>query len=310
VIAFGVGFDVNATFLDRLAVQNSGMSEYVLPGENIEEKVPDFYSRMQTPVLIDTRITFEGGGVHDLYPREIGDLYGGHQILLAGRYAKAGPCNLVITGSRRGKKTKITVPIQLAKGARAGDQELIARIWAARKVGFLVDEIRLNGEDKELVASIVAIGTRFGILTEYTSFLAIEATDLRDAHANNDRAGEELRRRSLVESGSHGVAQAANTKGMQRGQVAQTANEWLGDDGRMVRQNGVQCVNGKALFNRKGVWQDPAIPTDAKLRKVKLYSTEFYSLLDSHPWLNRVIARSGQLNCAIAGEYISFVPAE
>ncbi len=310
IIAFGVGFDVNATFLDRLAVQNSGMSEYVLPGENIEEKVPDFYSRMQTPVLINTKLSFSGGGVHDVFPREVGDLYGGHQILLAGRYARSGPCEFIIEGTRRGQSVKIKIPIKLSTGARAGDQELIARIWAARKVGFLVDEIRLNGEDKELVASIIEIGTRFGILTEYTSFLAVESTDLRDVHANNERAELEFAARSIVMSGAHGVAQAANTKGMQRGQVVLTGNVWLGDDGRMVRQDGVQCVNGKALFNRRGVWQDPSIPKDAKLREVRLFSEEFFRLLDAHPWLNRVIARSGQLNCAVGGAYISFTASE
>ena len=69
-------------------------------------------------------------------------------------------------------------------------------------------------------------------------------------------------------------------------------------------------LNVKALFNQKGVWQDSSIQKDAKLRKVKLYSAEFFSLLDGNPWLNRVIVRGGQLYWKINGEYISFAPSE
>lgn len=311
LIAFGVGYDVNASLLDRLAVQNSGMSEYVLPGENIEEKVPSFYSRMQTPVLIKTKLSFEGGGIHDMYPREVGDLYGGHQILLTGRYGKPGKSQLVITGVRRGKPMAIVVPFELNASARIGDQELIARIWASRKVGFLVDEIRLHGENKELASAIVEIGTRFGILTEYTSFLAADQTiDLHDSFANLDRAALELKDTTKIESGAHGVAQASNSKGMQRRQVVQTQNSWLGDDGNMVQQQGVQCVNGKAIFNKGGVWQDPSVPKDAKMRNVVLFSAEFFEMLDANPWLNRVIARSGRLNCRVGQEYIAFTLSE
>ena len=298
---------MNGTFLDRIAVQNHGLSEYVLPTDDLEAKVPGFYSRMQSPLVLDTRIELVGGGVHDVYPREIGDLYGGHQILITGRYRKPGKAELVISGRRGGEPFELRVPVTLAPGARIGDQEVVARIWAARKVGYLVDEVRLNGESKEVVDEIVRLGTRFGILTEYTSFLAAEETDLLAFEANGRRAGLELLDRSKEESGAHGVAQAANSKSRQRAQTAETENGWYDENGRPTIVAGVQCVNGKSLFKRGDAWLDAVVPEGIEAKDVTLFSEPFFSMLDANPWLNRVVSRTGSLICEVNGEYVRFL---
>ncbi|MSR74324.1 MAG: VWA domain-containing protein [Planctomycetes bacterium] len=322
VVAFGVGFDVNGVLLDNLAVQNRGLSEYVLPNENLEDKIPGFYQRMQNPLVTDAVVSFEGAHVHDTYPRFVGDLYEGERMLLVGRYRAgagadaehlvsdsgvvAGPARLIVSGMRHGQPVRLSFNMNLASGARTGDQETVARIWAAKKVGFLVDEVRLNGENKELVDAIVKLGTRFGILTEYTSFLAAEATDLLALSLNGLRAAEELKDRGRLEAGSAGVAQAVNSKGLQREGSVRSENCWLDHDGNSVTIEGVQCVNGKALFARGGKWQDAGVPKDAKVEDVELFSEAFFGLMDRNAWLNRVVARTGEVTCNVENRWVRF----
>jgi Ca-activated chloride channel family protein len=309
VVAFGVGHDVNGVFLDRVAAQNSGLSEYVLPNEDIEEKVPGFYARMQSPLLLDTLVSMTGTKITEVFPKETGDLYGGQQMILTGRYAEPGRVRLSISGRLGQVQTEIVYKFDLAAGPSLGTSHLVPRMWAARKIGYLVDEIRLNGQAKELVNDIVRLGTEFGILTEYTSFLAAPETDLTASATNSDRAGRELRDRVQEESGSHGVAQAANAKKLQRdGQVA-TEQTWLGTDGRAVSVGGVQNLNGRAFFKRGDTWLDATLPAEAptEAEEIPYFSDAFFDFLDRHPALNQQVARTGDVTVNLDGKAIRFV---
>jgi Ca-activated chloride channel family protein len=304
VVAFGVGYDVNGAFLDRLAVQNRGLSEYVLPNENIEDKVPGFYARMQSPLVLDAQVAIEGTKTFDRFPRETGDLYAGHRILIAGRYDQAGKARLVLSGKRGNEPVRAEFEVSLAADARSGERDLVGRIYAAMKIGFLVDEIRLNGENKELVDEIVRLGTRFGILTEYTSFLAADDTDLAAFAANGRKAMDVLKERVGTVTGSHGVAQALNSKKLQRDANVQTQNGWLGADGKMVTVLGVQNVAGKTLFKRGATWRDPESGAKPADEVVDVYSDRFFALLEQNTWLASCIARTGDLTVEIEGKVV------
>jgi Ca-activated chloride channel family protein len=323
VVAFGVGFDVNGTFLDRLAVGNRGMSEYVLPSENIEDKVPGFYARMKDPLLIDTALEVVGASVYDLFPRETGDIYGGHQILLTGRYRVAAAIDettsaaepagfpaaaveptLRISGRRGGEDMTLSFPLDLAVDNRTGNRDLVARMWAAKKVGFLIDEIRLEGQDDELVSAIVRLGTRFGILTEYTSFLAADSTDLLAFADNFDTCGKLFEEMVKVEAGTQGVAQAANSKLRQRASQVETTSCWYDQDGMLVAEHGVQCVNGKTLFRRADIWIDAACGAEPPEEEVEFCSSRYFDLLDQNAWLPAVVARTGEVVVLIGGKRV------
>lgn len=307
LVAFGVGFDVNGGLLDRLAVQNRGLSEYVLPSDNIEDKVPGFYARMQSPVLTDATFSVEGTKTLDVYPKELGDLYAGNPVILCGRYLDAGPAKLVVQGKRQGVFTKIEIPVDLAKGRRAGSNDYVARIWAAKKVGFLVDEVRLHGQNPELINEIVAIGKQFGILTEYTAFLAADPVDYGDTAGLSARAVQEFEERAKVESGTHGVAQAANSKKMQRDAVAQGENCWIDSQGRETRVATCTNVAGRTFFQRGGQWQEAdSVPATAE--DVVLFTPRCFELLDAHPELNRCLARTGNLTIRLGSHWFRFLP--
>jgi Ca-activated chloride channel family protein len=206
VFAFGVGFDVNARLLDRLSGGNSGTSEYVKPDEDIEAHVARFYAKMTSPVLSDVRVELAGTDVNRTYPRDVPDLFDGGQLVLAGRYRQSGKVTVRVSGKVGGDRRTFEFPAELASADRVGSYDFVEKLWATRRVGDLIDQIDLHGQSKELVDELVALSTRYGILTPYTSFLADERVPLHARVENQARAGRELLGLNEV-SGEFGVLQ-------------------------------------------------------------------------------------------------------
>ena len=190
LFSFGVGFDVNARLLDRLSGGNSGTSEYVKPDEDIETHVGRFYAKMTSPVLSDIRVELAGTDVNRTYPRDLPDLFEGGQIVWVGRYRQSGRTTLRLTGKVGGERRSFEFPAELADSDRGSTYDFVERLWAMRRVGYLIDQIDLHGQNKELIDELVSLSTRYGILTPYTSFLADERVPLHAAMQNAARAGQ------------------------------------------------------------------------------------------------------------------------
>jgi Ca-activated chloride channel family protein len=202
IFCFGVGFDVNARLLDRLSGGNSGTSAYVKPDEDIEAHVGRFYAKMTSPVLSDLRVELAGIDVNRTYPGDLPDLFEGGQIVWAGRYRQSGRTTLRITGKVGGERRSFEFPAELADSDRGSTYEFVERIWATRRVGYLIDQIDLSGQNRELIDELVSLSTKYGILTPYTSFLADERVPLHAAIQNANRAQESLLRLGEVSGGS------------------------------------------------------------------------------------------------------------
>ncbi len=172
LFVFGVGHDVNTRLLDLLAEQNRGTREYVEPGENLELALSSFYRKISDPVLSDLALAFGGLGVHDVYPPRLGDLFGGMELVVVGRYNGSGHRAVELSGTRRGAQEKHIYETKFPDDDRT--HEFLPRLWATRKVGYLLDEIRLHGEDAELKSSVVMLAKKYGIITPYTSYLVTE----------------------------------------------------------------------------------------------------------------------------------------
>ena len=209
IFAFGVGFDVNARLLDRLSGGNGGTSEYVKPDEDIEASVARFGGKLTSPVLSDIRIELAGTDVNRTYPRDLPDLFEGGQIVWVGRYRQSGPTTIRLSGKVGGERRSFEFPAELAGSGRGSQYDFVEKLWAMRRVGSIIDQIDLQGSNKELTDELVALSTKYGILTPYTSFLADERVSL---HAYRDNAAATSRSlRALAEvTGQAGVAQRSN----------------------------------------------------------------------------------------------------
>lgn len=171
IFTFGVGDDVNAALLDRLANSSRALSAYVRPAEDIENKVSSLYAKMSNPILTSLKLATTGGArLSEVYPPELPDLFSGEQLVVMGRFAGKGPTALKLTG-KVGKETKEFVYELTFPEATGEGREFVELLWARRKVGYLLDQVRVNGEKKELVDEIVRLAKRYGITTPYTSYL-------------------------------------------------------------------------------------------------------------------------------------------
>ncbi len=176
LFSFGVGNDVNTWLLDTLAEENKGQREYVKPKEDMELKISNLANKIASPVLADVSIKINGAEIHDLHPQIAGDMFAGGQLSITGRFDKPGKHQLLLEGTVNGKKQAFEFSVEFTEADAS--KVYLPRMWAVRRVGFLMDQINLKGQDKELVDEITRLGTQFGIVTPYTSFLIVEDTPL------------------------------------------------------------------------------------------------------------------------------------
>ena len=169
---FGVGDDVDAHLLDLLAETSHGCSTYVRPAEDLEEKVAAFSARIQRPVGTDLKLETSGGPrLTEIYPPRLPDLFQGEQVQVAGRFEGHGPAALTLKGRAGDQAFSETFEVNFPE--TQGGSDFIAPLWARRKAGYLLDQIRLNGESSELKTELVQLAHDFSIATPYTSLLVI-----------------------------------------------------------------------------------------------------------------------------------------
>ena len=179
IFCFGIGNDVNTHLLDRLADATRAASQYVLPDEDIELKVSSFYDKVKEPVLTDVKLSFGGDKVRatQLYPSSLPDLFKGDTLLVFGRYTGDGAGSVKLSGTLNGKPVEFAEDVRFT--ADNTDRDFIPHMWATRRVGWLLDEIRLHGESSELKDEVVTLARQYGIVTPYTAYLIMEDENRR-----------------------------------------------------------------------------------------------------------------------------------
>jgi hypothetical protein len=286
IFPFGFGYDVNTALLDKLGSENSGISDYVQPKEDLEIKVSNFFSRVSSPVLSDLELDLGDVQSDFVYPRKLTDLFKGMQITLIGRYKNDADLRnktLLLRG-KSGKESRSFSYGNLDFPSRNENNDFLPRLWASRRVGWLIEQIRLNSETKELKDEIVDLGTRYGIVTPYTSYLA---TDGSMANAQRDSAQFSALAKSAPakmreSSGAGAVRQSVQQNSMQAN-VTVTADAVGKDEEQILIRNTVsnQFVANKNFFNQSNVWVDSEFKPETKLSEIKLQfaSDEYFKVL-------------------------------
>jgi Ca-activated chloride channel family protein len=180
IFSFGIGTDVNTHLLDRVASTTKAVSQYVLPEEDLEVKLSSFYSKIKDPVLSNVQVSFAGGDVRtsQVYPGELPDLFKGEVLLAFGRYSGKGPAAVKVSGTLNGERREFTTDVKFAD--HDVTNAYIPKLWATRRVGWLLDEIRLRGQSSELKDEVTKLAREHGIVTPYTAYLIMEDERRRD----------------------------------------------------------------------------------------------------------------------------------
>jgi Ca-activated chloride channel family protein len=285
--------------LDGLANENRGAVAYIEPKEDIEVKVSNFFAKVNNPVLSDVKIDWGGVETDLVYPRATPDVFHGSQLVLMGRYRpRPSATRLTLTGKVNGRERRFMYD-DLQFPEKQGDNEFLPHLWAMRRVGHLLDQIRVNGESKELRDEIVDLGTRYGIVTPYTSYLVLEPGTV----SQNSRGSGGLPPAAPIPGRSGGVGGAVSNLPLNgRESVTETVTvveagktavdfskkkEAMREADKLVivtttsdSENRIRQVAGKTFYLRGGVWTDSEFKADAKLPVVKLKfaSDEYFNL--------------------------------
>jgi Ca-activated chloride channel family protein len=172
IFTFGVGDDVNAAMLDRLAESSRAVSTYVRPAEDIQEKVASLHNKISHPVLTNVKLSATNIRLSEIYPPELPDLFFGSQLVVIGRYSGEGPAAITLSGQVAGETRELVYEVNFPSRTDS-DKSFVEDLWARRKVGYLLDQVRLHGESKELVDEITRLAKQYGIATPYTSYLVV-----------------------------------------------------------------------------------------------------------------------------------------
>ncbi len=183
IFTFGIGDDLNAVLVDKIAEKNHGSSDYMKDGSETEVILSSFYDKVAFPVLINPSIEIKNVQTFDIYPHKMPDLFKGQQLYILGRFDGDKKSALIkLTGEKKGISKTYDFEVDFNP---LTTNDFIPHIWATKKVGFLLEEIRLNGENKELVDEATKLAKEFGIVTPYTSYLVTEKD--KNTETVNDR---------------------------------------------------------------------------------------------------------------------------
>ncbi len=339
---FGVGDDVNTNLLDRLAEDNRGARQYVRPSENIEVKVSGFYRKVSDPVLSNLVMDWGSLTVHDVYPPKLPDLFSGGEIVLVGRFRGHGSFALELTGTRRDSKERFVYERVMPETDTG--HEFLPRLWAVRKIGYLLDEIRLHGEKRELKDEVVRLAKLYGVLTPYTAYLVTEkgespgfvsrpqqvlkfqgyrgrsagipAPGIEQGNMQADRLGADAVDASVEISGmqhadgltgEHDFSMPPNVHAMSEF----TSDDAGHDDGNhhRFRQESARRAAGRTFYWIDGRWVDSEFDDKIDTTKVEPFSEAYFELIGKHPALAKILAMGERVVFKWNGKWYEIKPS-
>jgi Ca-activated chloride channel homolog len=304
IFTFGVGAELNAALVEQLALEGRGTATFVRPEESVERAVGLVASRLVDPVLTNVRVTADGVRLSRLHPQLPADLFAGQDLVLLARYHGSGRARLTIEGDSRDGPVRWTQTVELPAHERGN--AFVARLWAVQRIGWLSAERRKHGANAEVDDEIRTLGERFGIPTEFTSYLVLEpgmvATD--GARRMSDARG---RVGSGVAGGVAGgvappppapaaapqTANAARERAFDQAKTAAEQRSAVSLEGVVTTGAGGDAVRraaGRSFALRDGRWTDVAWKTGDRVVKVRPYSDAWFALAAELPDLKETFA--------------------
>jgi Ca-activated chloride channel family protein len=315
LFAFGVGDDVNTELLDTLASENRGLASYVRPGERIDEEVSTLFAKIKTPVLTNIKIDFGDVLVDEIYPPVLPDLYAGSQLILTGRYrvpvGSSGRTNITLAGEVNSRVKTYQYQADFDNSFDGfGSNSYIPRLWATRKIGYLLNQIRYQGENKEWVDAIVQLSIRYGIVTPYTSFLVTEPEFY--AGEGLDQAAEELMESySGPAVGAEAVEKADAESNLRSAESIPHPTYSDPSSDSYFGQPVLRYIGDKTFLYQDGLWIDSQYdPGNMTPLTIGFGSEVYFELISSRADLGKILALGDQIIFVVDGKAYQIVPGE
>ncbi|MBE0539662.1 MAG: VWA domain-containing protein [Ignavibacterium sp.] len=303
IFTFGIGDEINTHLLDKLTDETKAWRTYVSDEEDIEIKVSNFYDKIQSPVLSDLKLNFENIKVYQTYPKDLPDLFKGSNLLVFGRYKGKGNAKITLSGKLNGKQKEFTLQENFISSN--GEYNFIPPLWASRRIGHLLDLIRLNGEDKELVDEVTMLAREHGIITPYTSYLIMEDEEIRvrggrlvdgfqtippAPELKKENEADYFKMKDKSGRGSVEVSEefqslnsASNYKQTQQGNERLAYTNSKGELKNLSQQ--VKNVLGRAVYQQDKFWVDSELQNREmkNAKRIQFNSDEYFVMLNKEP---------------------------
>jgi len=176
VFSFGIGRSVNRYLLDGMARAGRGEVHYILDERQADGSAERFYERVRSPVLTDVELDFGGLEVTQLYPPRVPDLFSSTPVIVKGQYKKGGRGTITLRGKTGEGDFERKIDVTLPEKEPAN--EVLAPLWARAKVADLMQQnlagVQRGQPDPAMKEEILGLGLRFQLLTQFTSFVAVE----------------------------------------------------------------------------------------------------------------------------------------
>lgn len=302
LFVFGIGYDVDTILLDTLARDHHGSSTYVTPGQAIDETISAFYAKVSTPILTDIQFEFSGQTLYDLHPSPLPDLFAGGQLILVGRYKDSGEGTIRLSGQLQNQTTTFRYEDQ--RLLASGGPDFLPRLWATRKIGTLLEQLRLDETNQEAIDQVVSLSIRYGIITPYTSFLVTEPDVFgEEAHDSiSENFLDEILGAVTAPSGKEAV-ERADAEGAIR--EADVPVQITGSDADTVR-----IVGASTFQYREGIWMDTRFDPDRhETTRVAFLSDDYFELVRSYPKTGAALALGERVIVMIGDRAIEIVAA-
>jgi len=311
IFTFGIGNEINTHLLDKITEVTKATRTYISPDEDIEIKISNFYDKVQSPVLTNLSLTFGGGiKIFQSYPKNLPDLFKGSSITVFGRYTGSGSKKITLRGTLKGKKKSFTINPKFVTGN--DEYDFIPQLWASRRIGFLLDQIRLNGEDKELVEEVTLLAREHGIVTPYTSYLIMEDEEIRvrrneladdfqtlppapelrketegDYDAMKQKSGDKS---VTVSEEFQGLYQASNYSETKQGSGRMNYKDDNGYERNLTQQ--VKNIRGRAVYQSGKFWVDSELQKrkSKNEKRIQFNTDEYFKLLNDKPETSQFLA--------------------
>ena len=290
VFTFGVGADLNVSLIEQLALEGRGTASFVRPDESVERAVGIVASRLTSPLVTDVRVRADGVRLRKMHPGGPVDIFAGEDLVLLARYDGSGDAIIRVDGQTTNGPVSWASRVHFPDRSR--ENPFVARLWATQRIGYLSAEKRKNGGSREIDDEIRDLGERFGIPTEFSSYLVVEPgmngvqrlsrrADLNQVVITGAAAG-----RAAPASAPTVQFEAAKAASAQRAVTSVAA----ADSVAAVSDARVKRVGTYTFVLRDGVWTDVQYKSAGSVLRVKPFSDAYFKIIELQPDLREAFS--------------------
>jgi Ca-activated chloride channel family protein len=288
LFTFGVGADLNVSLIEQLALEGRGTASFVRPEESVERAVGIVASRLTSPLVTDVRVHGDGVRLLKMHPSGPLDIFAGEDLVILARYSGSGDAFVRFDGQTTNGPVSWSTRVYFPDRAR--ENPFVARLWATQRIGYLSAEKRKHGGSQEIDDEIRDLGDRFGIPTEFSSYLVVEP----GMNRRRDLGAGGVQLQGVVTGATSAAPaavqfEAAKTASAQRSVTSLSMADEADFSG--ARRGGNVTRAGNVTFVlRDSVWTDVRYKKTGAVLQVKPFSDAYFKLIELVPDLREAFS--------------------